>query len=132
MKAISTLVILTISLVLNSTAFAKSALRCEGHIERMRSHSIVVIEQQENSYTFRYPELSNQSVTLQRLHTSDRFVTFGFFADGGLGIFYINKKNLMYTYVQTKTITEYSDTRHFNHDNYVGSCELLQGEIEDF
>ena len=131
-KLITNFISINILLLSTAMAFAEPSLRCEGNVTRMKSHTIVVIELEKTGYSVRYPELSNTKIDIQKLYSSEKFISFGVFGDMGIGIWYLNKENSKYAYSQMKDISWTGEPDFFNHDNYIGNCYLLSGKMNDF
>ena len=78
-----------------------------------------------------YPKGLNSKTEVTKVWSSDKFFTLGAFSDMGVGIWFVNRKSLKFNYLQSKDLT-WVDAGDFNSDQYVGTCSMLTGEIENF
>ncbi len=106
-------------------SWAAPSLRCEGIVDHSKEQTIVIIEKETDDYSVRYPELSNIKTELIILYSSDRRLIFSAPSKWGVGIWYINLNNTMFSYIQTKDISEFAEAQNLNFDIYHGISAFL-------
>ena len=128
-----TLFILSLTLLslLSFPSWGSDQLECIGEVNRMVNQTHVIFEKEQKKLTVRYPKGTNLKSKVDEVWSSDKFTTLGIFGDMGLGIWFINKKTMKFSYMQSKDLS-WVDAGDFNFDQYVGRCSLLSGNIANF
>ena len=122
---------LTLLSLLSFPSWGSDQLECIGKVDRMVNQTHVIFEKEQKKLTVRYPKGTNLKSKVDEVWSSDKFTTLGIFGDMGLGIWFINKKTMKFSYMQSKDLS-WVDAGDFNFDQYVGRCSLLSGNIANF
>jgi len=128
-----TLFILSLTLLslLSFPSWGSDQLECIGEVDRMVNQTHVIFEKEQKKLTVRYPKGTNLKSKVDEVWSSDKFTTLGSFADMGVGIWFINKKTMKFSYIQSKDLS-WVDAGDFSFNQYVGRCSLLSGNIANF
>jgi hypothetical protein len=106
-------------------------MECIGDVDYMKEQTNVIFERESEDLILRYPDGQNIESELQKVWFSDKFLVFGVFSDMGAGLWFVNKKTLKFSYMQSKDLS-WVDAGDFSSDQYVGTCSMLKGMIQDF
>ena len=108
-----------------------TSLECIGDVDYMKEQTHVIFERKNDNFLLSYPKGLGSKTKVTKVWSSDKFFTLGAFSDMGVGIWFVNRKSLKFSYMQSKDLT-WVDAGDFNSDQYVGNCSMLNGEIENF
>ena len=106
-------------------------MECIGDVDYMKEQTHVIFERKTDNFLLRYPKGLDSKTKVIKVWSSENFFTFGAFSDMGVGIWFVNRKSMKFNYMQSKDLT-WVDAGDFSSDQYVGTCSMLTGEIENF
>ena len=130
MKTLFIIPLVIMSLV-SFPSWGSTSMECIGDVDYMKEQTNVIFKRESEDFILRYPGGLNIESELQKVWFSDNFLVFGVFSDMGVGIWFVNKKTLKFSYMQSKDLTRV-DAGDFNSDQYIGTCSMLNGMIQDF